>query len=249
MLRASSILVSLSLCAPAGAMVGGAQPAPNFSQAVVMLVGPQGFCSGAAIARDLVLTAAHCVTGSDYKLVAFDAGSKPILKSIASIARHPQFDAAAVRRHRVTADVALLKFTETISNAPVPLGPAGMKVAPGDPLLVAGYGLATPGDGRSGGTVRTASLIATGEPGSLQIRLMDPATQNKRAGLGACTGDSGAPVFTNSAGVLAVIGVVSWSTGANNTAGCGGLTGVTPLARYRAWIVERSASLGSPLAP
>ena len=37
-----------------------------------------------------------------------------------------------------------------------------------------------------------------------------------------------------------VIGVVSWSTGANNTAGCGGLTGVTPLTLYRAWI-ERTA--------
>jgi hypothetical protein len=230
-------------------MVGGAQPAPKFAQAVAMLAGPQGFCSGAAIARDLVLTAAHCVTGSDYKLVAFDAGKKPILKSIATIARHPQFDAEAVRRHRVTADVALLKFTETISSAPVPLGSVGLKVAPGDPFLVAGYGLATPGDGRSGGTVRTATLIATGQPGSLQIRLMDPATQNKRAGLGACTGDSGAPVFTNSGGALAVIGVVSWSTGANNTAGCGGLTGVTPLVRYRQWITERAANLGSPLAP
>lgn len=230
-------------------MVGGAQPAPKFSHAVVMLAGPQGFCSGAAIARDLVLTAAHCVTGNDYKLVTFGAGREPILKSIVTIARHPQFDGQAVQRHRVTADVALLKFSETVSGAPVPLGPVSLKVAPGDPFLVAGYGLATPGDGRSGGTVRTATLVATGQPGSLQIRLMDPATQNKRPGLGACTGDSGAPAFTNSGGALAVIGVVSTTTGANNTAGCGGLTIVTPLVRYRGWIVERAARLNSPLAP
>ena len=118
-----------------------------------------------------------------------------------------------MRRHRITADVALLKFAEPVSSAPVPLGPAGLKVAPGDPFLVAGYGLATPGDGRSGGTVRTATLVATGQPGTLQIRLMDPATKNERAGLGACVGDSGGPVFTNSGGALAVIGVVSWSTG------------------------------------
>jgi hypothetical protein len=226
-------------------MVGGAQPAPQFSQAVVMLAGPRGFCSGAAIARDLVLTAAHCVTGNDYKLVQFDAARRPILKSIASIARHPQFDVEAVRRHRVTADVALLKFSEPISSAPVPLGPAGLTVMPGDPFLVAGYGLATPGEGRSGGTVRTATLVATGVPGTLQIRLMDPAAQNKRPGLGACTGDSGAPVFVNSGGALAVIGVVSTATGANNSAGCGGLTIVTPLARYRAWIVEQARRMGS----
>ena len=208
MLRFPAVLMMLTLCAPAAAMVGGATPAPKFSNAVVMLAGPQGFCSGAAIAR------------------------------------HPQFDAEAVRRHRVTADVALLKFSESISSAPVPLGPAGLTVAAGDPLLVAGYGLATPGDGRSGGTVRIATLIATGQPGTLQIRLMDPATQNKRPGLGACTGDSGAPVFVNSAGALAVIGVVSTATGANNTAGCGGLTIVTPLVRYRSWILEQMKRMG-----
>jgi secreted trypsin-like serine protease len=46
-----------------------------------------------------------------------------------------------------------------------------------------------------------------------------------------------------------VIGVVSWSTGPGNSAGCGGLTGVTPLARYRDWIVQQAARMGSALAP
>jgi hypothetical protein len=244
-----SLFIGLPLAAPAAAMVGGAEPAPQFAQAVQLLVGSRGSsCTGLAIARDLVLTAAHCVAaGADYKLVAFDAARKPQLRDIAAIARHPQFDAEAAARHRVTADVALLKFAAPVSRAPIPLGPAGFKVAAGELLLVAGYGLATPGDGRSGGAVRTATLAVTGRPGTLQIRLMDPATRNKRAGLGGCTGDSGAPVFANVAGALAAIGVVSWSTGPNNTAGCGGLTGVTPLTRYRAWIVEQAQRMGAAL--
>ena len=41
---------------------------------------------------------------------------------------------------------------------------------------------------------------------------------------------------------LAVIGVVSWAAGPNNTDGCGGLTGVTPLELYRGWIVETGAA-------
>ena len=96
--------------------------------------------------------------------------------------------------------------------------------------------------------VRTAALVATGKPGTLQIRLVDPATRGERAGLGACTGDSGAPAFVDhGAGSYSVIGVVSWSTGTANSAGCGGLTGVTPLTLHRGWIEETARRLGSPL--
>jgi secreted trypsin-like serine protease len=41
-----------------------------------------------------------------------------------------------------------------------------------------------------------------------------------------------------------IVGVVSWSTGASNTAGCGGLTGVTPLTLYRDWILQTAKSCG-----
>ena len=115
--------------------------------------------------------------------------------------------------------------------------------------MVIGSGLTKPGDGRSGGVARTAELVATGQPGTLQIRLVDPATKGERAGLGACTGDSGAPVFRDSGGTPAVIGVVSWSTGPNNSAGCGGLTGVTPVVRYRAWVLGEARRMGSAPAP
>jgi secreted trypsin-like serine protease len=71
----------------------------------------------------------------------------------------------------------------------------------------------------------------------------------ERGGLGACTGDSGAPVFRDGGGRLLVVGVVSWSTGPQLSEGCGGLTGVTPLVRYRQWILDQARKRGSVLAP
>ncbi len=90
-------------------------------------------------------------------------------------------------------------------------------------------------------------MAATGRPGGLQLRLVDPATGGDWPGLGACTGDSGAPVYQDLAGHLGVIGVVSWSTGPKLSDGCGGMTGVTPLELYRSWIIETATKLGSPL--
>jgi len=121
--------------------------------------------------------------------------------------------------------------------------------AVGDNFLVAGFGATVRGDGRTVGTLRAATLVTTGQPGTLQIRLFDAQTRGARAGLGACTGDSGGPAFETSGGRLAVIGVISWTTGPDLSEGCGGLTGITPLVRYKNWILEQAQRMGSPLAP
>jgi secreted trypsin-like serine protease len=207
-----------------------------------MIVGSGGnFCTGTVLSARVVLTAAHCVApGADYKLFERGPGNAPQLRDIAQIVRHPQFDAGAYARQRVTADVALLKLATPLSANYVPaqLAPA-RRVEVGEQLLVAGYGLAVQSDGKTGGIARAAQLIVTGQPGSLQIRLYDPATRGARIGRGACTGDSGAPAFD----AHGVIGVVSWANGPNGSPGCGGLTGVTPLLRYRDWVAAAARKL------
>jgi hypothetical protein len=248
----ASLVLASAISAPA--MVGGAPPATDSAgRSAVMIVGSRGTsCTAVALARDLLLTAGHCVLpGADYKLVDYDAARQPVLKDVAAIARHPQFDLKRLLGHLATADVALVKLPAPLPAKipPAALGGASEPVAVGDTFVVAGFGVTARGDGRTGGTVRTATLIATGQPGTLQIRLYDPRTRGTSAGLGACTGDSGAPVFRDAGGRLTVIGVVSWSTGPNNSDGCGGLTGVTPLVRYRGWVVEQARRMGSPLAP
>jgi secreted trypsin-like serine protease len=246
-------LLAVAASASTVAMVGGAQPATSGAgQSVVMLDGSGGtVCTATAIGRDLLLTAAHCVQpGSQYKFLDNPTSREAKLKDVARIERHPKFDLKRLFAHLATADVALVKLAEPLpARIPAaPLGGESENVAVNDAFVVAGYGVAARGAEKLDGVVRAATLVATGQPGTLQIRLVDPKTKGDAPGLGACTGDSGAPAFREENGSLAIVGVVSWSTGPKLTAGCGGLTGITPIALYRSWIIATARALASPLA-
>lgn len=242
---------ALLLASPCYAIVGGAAPSDDgVGRAVVTIVGSRGnFCTGSLIAPTLVLTVAHCVQpGAEYRIVEYDAAHQAQLKGIKRLAIHPGFQMQAMLAHRATADVALLQLEiPAKGKTPAQLGVPQTPISPGAKFTIAGIGVTVRGDGRSGGITRAASLIATGQPGSLQIRLVDPATNDAREGLGACTGDSGAPVFEDQPSGPTLVGVVSWSTGPNGSAGCGGLTGVTPLSRYRDWILQSARQWGFAL--
>ena len=243
--------LALLLPVPADAIVGGGAPSTGgVARSVVTIVGSRGnFCTGALIAPKLVLTAAHCVQpGADYKIVEYGTDKQPSLQDVKSVAIHPGFNMQTMLAHRATADVALLQLGAAAQGkAPAALGMPEIPVLVGSRFTVAGIGVTVRGDGKSGGAVRVAGLVATGKPGTLQIRLVDPVSQGTRDGLGACTGDSGAPVFEDKQSGPAIIGVVSWSTGPNGSAGCGGLTGVTPLTLYRDWILHAARQLGAGL--
>src|SRR5690349_12670603 len=143
-----ALLLAAPVMAPARAMVGGAQPAAHGAgRSVVMILGSHGTaCTATAIARNLLLTAAHCVEpGSEYKLADLTDPHAPALKPIARIERDPQFEMKRLLGHLATADVALVLLPQPLDIPPVALDDGTRPVAVGDALVVAGYGVTVRG--------------------------------------------------------------------------------------------------------
>jgi secreted trypsin-like serine protease len=158
MRRVLTALACLSLCAPAHALTGNAPPANGWSaQAIVMIVDPRGdLCTGTALARDLVLTAAHCVAKKrDNRVKIFQNGQTA---GVQTFVLHPQFNAENYARARATADLALLKLAEPLPDVVVPatLAPSRPVVA-GEQLVIAGFGVSTAGTPRGLGVPRAAT--------------------------------------------------------------------------------------------
>lgn len=230
---------------PAGAVIGGAAvPASDpVAPQTVMVTGGQGFCTGAVLGERLVLTAAHCVEGAGrLAVLVFGPGRQPVINEVAERRIHPAYRRADWQARRTAVDLAIVRTAQPIGHgARAATLAAGAVPAAGASIRLVGYGPAAEGDARSAGVLRSAALTVTGRPSTYQVRLTGPSG----AVLGACTGDSGGPVFASQTGRPVVAGIVSWTTGPGS-ARCGSLTGTVPVSPHRRWIDETVRALGGP---
>ncbi|KMO34170.1 peptidase S1 [Methylobacterium variabile] len=242
-LLAPCLAILLLASGPARAVVGGVEaPEAALARSSVMVLSSRGgVCTGIVLARDVVLTAAHCAAGgAEHRVHYRDESGAPVLVGLAARAVHPGYDAGAIAGRRRSIDLALLR-TET--PLPARFAPASLTEAAapaGTALTLGGYGVARPGDHRSTGTFRTVTLpvVEPYGPSRILVWLKGPAAA------GACEGDSGGPIAGAAGAGAGVLAVATWASGSGAKA-CGGFSQGVLVGPQRAWIARVTAGWGA----
>lgn len=228
--RLITLSLALSLVATgAQAIVGGAEDqGPLARRSVMVLSSNGGVCSAVVVARDVVLTAAHCVTGADEHRVHFrDEAGEPVLIVPSAKAVHPGYNAKAIETRQRSIDLALVRIPQPLPERFERATLSAARPGKNETITVGGYGLSRDGDARTTGTFRTASLTVTEPYGPSKILLW---LQGKGV-VGACQGDSGGPMASGTA----VTAITSWSAPARGRS-CGGTTQGILLGPQKEWI-------------
>jgi hypothetical protein len=242
LVRSLAIVAALAApLVPAHALVGAA-PDSRFDDRVAMVLirggDSAGFCSALVLSPRILLTAAHCLRRLGDMAVHYrDAAGAAVIIPVDAAVAHPLYRADAIQARVESIDLALIRTAR-------PLDPRFIAGAIGDgrpppigaPAIVTGYGAAREGDWSSGGTLRSVALAVREPASSVLIWAADPSGREA----GACSGDSGAPIW--SADGTTAIAIVAWAQ-APHGRGCGGLTQGPLLAPLKGWIEETERKL------
>lgn len=205
-------------------------------------------CSGAAIAPELVLTAAHCLMGGgSVSVISLDTRFRDRRHPVIAVLPHPTFVPGTTPRTQPGADLALLRLASSLPPDIAPLS-LGTGLWQGETVTMAGYGLGIETNKRTARKLRETQLVNAGNyttANTVKVAV-DTRAMGEAPGAGACRGDSGGPVLRGTGNSHDLVGIVSWSSGPLNSHVrriCGGFTAITPISEHRSWISEASGQL------
>ncbi|CAH1652840.1 Trypsin-like serine protease [Hyphomicrobiales bacterium] len=254
-LRSLSALAFTFLAAvaaqPARAVVGGtdSRDAHGARAWTVRVETSRGeLCSGAVIAPEIVLTAAHCLMGGgSISVVSLDTRFRARRQLVVAVLPHPSFVPGTTPRTQPGTDLALLRLAQPLPGD-IELLTLGGGLWQGETVTMAGFGLSAENNKSTARRLRETPLLNAGNyttQNTVKVAV-DIAARGEAPGAGACRGDSGGPVLRGSPRSRDLVGIVSWSSGPLNTRArriCGGFTAITPVSEHRSWISEGSTRL------
>jgi len=251
----SRVLASaLALClasSPAWAVVGGtpSRDVAGVRASTLRVETSQGeLCSGAVIAPELVLTAAHCLMGGgSVSVTSLDPRFRARRHVVLAVLPHPSFVPGTTPRTQPGADLALLRLSEPLPRDIEPLRLGG-GLWQGEDVTMAGFGLGVEDNKKTARRLREVMLVNAGNyttANTVKVAV-DRQGRGEAPGAGACRGDSGGPILRGGPSSRDLVGIVSWSSGPLNASVrriCGGFTAITPINEHRGWINQASARL------
>ena len=200
--------------------------------------GKAGFCSALVLSPRILLTAAHCLRPlRDMAVYYRNADGRAVIIPVDAAVPHPRYRADAIQARALSIDLALIRTARPLDPRFAAAAIADGGAPPiGKAVILSGYGAAREGDWSSGGALRSVRLAVREPASSVLLWAADPSGRPA----GACSGDSGAPIF--SADGSRAIAIVAWAQ-APHGRGCGGLTQGPLLAPLKGWIEETKRAL------